>query len=99
MKVLILCTIGTPQDTSRQSVKKYLQNFLGDKNIVSVPQPFRYLLTRGIIIPSKLNDSHARYQQLATLFQGQLPLRLYVDELREEMQRENQQWRIIYCGN
>ncbi|WP_025843397.1 ferrochelatase [Porphyromonas gingivicanis] len=95
MKVLILCTIGTPQDTSRQSVKKYLQNFLGDKNIVSVPQPFRYLLTRGIIIPSKLNDSHARYQQLATRFQGQLPLRLYVDELREEMQRENQQWRIL----
>ncbi|MBB6276261.1 ferrochelatase [Porphyromonas circumdentaria] len=102
MNILILCTIGTPQDTSRQSIKKYLQSFLGDKNIVSVPQPFRYLLTRGIIIPSKLDDSLARYQKLASLCQGDLPLRRHLKELKEGMQKETQHWRVLsfmqYCG-
>lgn len=102
MKVLILCSIGTPENSTLPAVKKYLQCFLGDKRVVSIPQPFRYLLTRGIIIPHKIKHSQARYQRLASLFDGEMPLRLYLNQLKKRLQSQTDQWRIFsfmqYCG-
>lgn len=95
MNVLVLCTIGTPLDTTRKSVRKYLLNFLGDRHIISIAQPFRYLLTRFIIVPVRLTKSQKRYKKLASLFQGELPLRLYINDLRDKMQSENTRWRVL----
>ncbi len=102
MKVLILCSIGTPENSTLPAVKKYLQCFLGDKRVVSIPQPFRYLLTRGIIIPHKIKHSQTRYQRLASLFDGEMPLRLYLNQLKKRLQNQTDEWCIFsfmqYCG-
>lgn len=85
MRGLILATIGTPQDTSQEAVTRYLSSFLGDRHVISIPQPFRKRLVENIIIPRRIALSTQRYQALQTLSNGELPLRKHMREVVEKM--------------
>lgn len=85
MRGLILATIGTPQDTTQEAVTRYLSSFLGDRHVISIPQPFRKRLVENIIIPRRIAPSTQRYQALQSLSNGELPLRKHMREVVDKM--------------
>lgn len=95
MKAIILCNVGTPQSPSPHDVQTYLREFLCDKYVISIPQPFRSLLVNKIIIPRRLVQSTERYRQLTTLYSGEMPLRKYMNDLVEAMQKQTAEWDVF----
>ncbi len=95
MKAIILCNVGTPQSPSPHDVQTYLREFLCDKYVISIPQPFRSLLVNKIIIPRRLVQSTERYRQLTTLYNGEMPLRKYMNDLVEAMQKQTAEWDVF----
>ena len=86
MKAIVLCNIATPKSSASEDVREYLSKFLSDRYVISIPQPFRSILVNGIIIPRRLRHSTARYRLLESLYDGEMPLRKYMNALVETMQ-------------
>lgn len=93
MRGLILATIGTPQDASKESVSRYLSNFLGDSHVISIPQTFRRSLVENRIIPRHLALSMNRYQALQKLFGGEMPLRRNMENVVQKMRLRFPDWK------
>lgn len=85
MKALLFVTISTPKDSSEESVRIFLSNYLTDPYVISIPQPFRSNLVDGKIIPKRLSASRQRYQKMWDLYNGEMPLRKYTQDLLEKM--------------
>ena len=47
---VLLINVGTPDEPTIPSVKKYLKEFLLDPDVIDIPAPLRHLLVRGIIL-------------------------------------------------
>ncbi len=88
MKGFIIATIGTPQNATKPAVELYLKNFLGDKHVISAPQPFRKRLVERIIIPNHISESMQRYEQLQNMFDGKMPLRMYCQMLEQKLNEQ-----------
>lgn len=95
MKAIVLCNIATPKSSASEDVREYLSKFLGDRYVISLPQPFRFLLVNGIIIPRRLRHSTARYRVLESLYEGEMPLRKYMNALVETMQGLTHDWDVF----
>lgn len=87
MKAIILSSIGTPRNTSSEAVADYIRNYLGDKHVISAPQPIRRRIIEKRILPGHLPHSVARYTALSDLYGGELPLRIYGERLRLRLQQ------------
>ncbi len=61
---MLLCNIGTPKSTKYGDVFCYLKKFLNDPRVIDIPQPFRYILVNGIIIPRRLRQSAKSYERI-----------------------------------
>lgn len=85
MKGIIIATIGTPVDASRQSVSRYLVNYLGDSHVISIPKFLRRRLIFNKILPNYLSRSVERYEKLQSLYQGKMPLREFSESLEQKM--------------
>lgn len=94
MKAIILCNVGTPANASPSEVKAFLRHFLSDRYVISIPQPFRYLLVNGIIIPHRLQIAVERYKLLEELCGGEMPLRRHTHNLVETMQKRHSSWHV-----
>ncbi|WP_449032847.1 ferrochelatase [Porphyromonas sp.] len=95
MKAIVLCNIATPKSSASEDVREYLSKFLSDRYVISIPQPFRSILVNGIIIPRRLRHSTARYRVLESLYEGEMPLRKYMNALVETMQGLSQDWDVF----
>lgn len=85
MKALLICNIGTPEAPDDSSVKKYLDEFLMDKDVVSLPFLLRYPLVRWIITPRRSSESAKKYRAVWT-DQGS-PLLVFTEDLVKNLQR------------
>ncbi len=65
-RAIVLMNLGSPDDTSRGSVKKYLDEFLMDEKVIDKPYLFRYLLVKGIITPLRAGKSAEAYETIWT---------------------------------
>lgn len=83
---IILNNIGTPKSPQAKDVGAYLNEFLMDPNVISLPYPFRLLLVKGLIVPFRSRTSGAKYKSIWTE-QGS-PLLVYTERLREKLQHE-----------
>ena len=64
---VLLLNLGSPDSTSIPDVKRYLREFLGDERVIDrPPQPGRWLLVNGIIIPFRAKKSAHAYEQVWT---------------------------------
>jgi protoporphyrin/coproporphyrin ferrochelatase len=63
-KALLLLNIGTPDGPDEKSVGRFLREFLNDPYVVDVPQPFRWLLVNGLIVPRRQATSAKAYQAI-----------------------------------
>ena len=61
-----LVNLGTPDDPSPRSVKRYLAEFLSDKRVVEIPSIVWQPVLRGIILNTRPKKSAAAYQKVWT---------------------------------
>ena len=66
-QAVLLLNLGSPDSTSIPDVKRYLREFLGDERVIDrPPQPGRWLLVNGIIVPFRAKKSAHAYEQVWT---------------------------------
>ena len=58
--------LGSPDSTSRNDVKRYLDEFLMDERVIDKPWLFRLLLVKGIITPFRAAKSAEAYKTIWT---------------------------------
>lgn len=82
---VLLVNIGTPDDPSVKSVRRYLAEFLSDPRVIDLPAPARWLLLNAVILPFRPKKSAHAYQQIWTK-QGS-PLLINTQAQVEALQR------------
>lgn len=61
---VLLMNVGTPDAATKPAVRRYLQQFLMDKRVVSIPSIMRFLLVHGLILPFRTAQSTKAYQEI-----------------------------------
>lgn len=61
---LLLCNLGTPDDPSPSSVRRYLRQFLSDPRVLDIHPLARWALLNLIILPTRPAKSAAAYRQI-----------------------------------
>jgi len=61
---LLLCNLGTPDDPTPSSVRRYLREFLSDPRVLDIHPIGRWALLNLIILPTRPRKSAAAYQQI-----------------------------------
>lgn len=80
---LLLVNLGTPDGPDKQSVKRYLKEFLSDKRVVEIPDIFWQPILRGIILNTRPAKSAEAYSLVWT-DEGS-PLALYTRRQAEAL--------------
>jgi len=78
--------IGTPDEATVPSVKKYLGEFLMDPDVIDIPTVLRYILVKGIILNVRPQKIAPRYESI--WMDGDSPLRVYTNRMAEKLQLE-----------
>lgn len=76
---VLLIHLGTPDAPTPRAVRAYLREFLGDRRVLDLPDPGRWLLLHGAILPFRPRRSARSYQAIWTE-QGS-PLRVHAEAL------------------
>lgn len=63
---ILLINLGTPDDPSTGSVRRYLRQFLLDARVIDINPILRNILVRGIIAPFRARSSGKLYKELWT---------------------------------
>lgn len=63
---LLLLNLGTPDEPTPQSVRKYLKEFLSDPYVVEIPRLIWWFILNGIILPNRSKEAAARYASIWT---------------------------------
>jgi len=85
-KGVLLINLGTPDEPTYRSIRRYLAEFLADKRVVDLPWPLRYALLYGFILPCRTRQTTHAYQAIWTE-QGS-PLRYHSEQLRDKLQKK-----------
>jgi len=95
-KAIVLVNIGTPEELSVKGVRKYLGQFLMDKNVIDIPYLIRLLLVRGIIVPFRAPKSLEAYK---AIWQKEgSPLDIYTKEIVESLGADRKgEYRVEYA--
>ncbi len=81
---VLIVNLGTPDDPSTGSVRKYLRQFLLDGRVIDIPWIFRQILVRGIIAPFRARSSGKLYRMLWT--EEGSPLKHYGYKVMNQLQ-------------
>ena len=65
-RAVLLVNLGSPDSTSIADVRRYLREFLGDKRVLDMAAPLRWLLLEGIILRSRPKKSAHAYASIWT---------------------------------
>ncbi len=83
---VLLMNIGTPDEATVPSVRKYLREFLLDPDVIDIPTVLRHILVRGIILRVRPRKIAPRYASI--WMDGDSPLRVYTNRMAEKLQQE-----------
>jgi protoporphyrin/coproporphyrin ferrochelatase len=93
---VLLINLGTPDDPSVSSVRRYLREFLSDPRVIDLPVLLRYLLVYGIILPFRTPKTAKAYQAIWT--ERGSPLRIHTENLTEALSEESgETYRVVYA--
>lgn len=81
---ILLINLGTPDDPSTGSVRRYLRQFLLDGRVIDINPILRNILVRGIIAPFRARSSGKLYRDLWT--EDGSPLKHYGYRVKEMLQ-------------
>jgi protoporphyrin/coproporphyrin ferrochelatase len=65
-RAVLLVNLGSPDSTSIADVRRYLREFLGDKRVLDMAAPLRWLLLEGIILRSRPKKTSHAYTKIWT---------------------------------
>ena len=65
-KAVLLVNLGSPDSPSVPDVRRYLREFLGDKRVLDLSAPLRWLLLEGIILRTRPKRSAHAYASVWT---------------------------------
>ena len=80
---LLLVNLGTPDAPDKQSVKRYLRQFLSDKRVVEIPSIIWQPILRGVILNTRPAKSAEAYSLVWT--EGGSPLAVYTRGQAEKL--------------
>ena len=83
--LVLLHNLGTPSGPDVASVRRYLDEFLMDKEVIAAPFLVRWLLVKAIILPRRPKKSAAAYQSIWTS-EGS-PLLVYSQRQQRKLQQ------------
>jgi len=66
-KAILLVNLGSPDSWEVRDVKKYLDEFLMDANVIDVPWIIRVLIVKGFILPKRPKYSSEAYKKIWTI--------------------------------
>ena len=89
---LLLVNLGSPASPKTSDVKKYLQQFLSDPNVIEMPKALWQPLLRGIILPMRSWRSATFYQH-SWLKEGS-PLIVYTQKIVDQVQKLLPTWNV-----
>jgi len=75
--------IGTPDACDETAVSNFLREFLNDPYVIDLPQPLRWLLVNGVIVPRRKSTSTKAYEKIWT--DGGSPLLRNSSAFREKL--------------
>ena len=61
---VLLVNLGTPDAPETAPVRRYLRQFLGDRRVLTLPAPLRWLLLNLVILPTRPAKSAAAYRKI-----------------------------------
>jgi len=82
---IILINVGTPDDPSTSSVRRYLKEFLSDPRVLDIAALARWLLLRLIILPFRSPKSAKMYRSIWT--KDGSPLLVHTRTLAEKLKQ------------
>lgn len=65
-KGILLINLGTPDAPTTSAVRRYLDEFLMDPYVITLPTPLRWILVKCLILPTRPKKSAHAYQQIWT---------------------------------
>jgi len=83
---VLLVNLGTPEQPTLRSVRRYLRVFLADKRVVDLPLIIRYILLYAFILPFRPKQSLAAYQKI-WMAEGS-PLLVYSQRMQAQLARD-----------
>lgn len=82
---VLFVNLGTPDDTSTASVRRYLKQFLSDDRVVEIPRLIWWPILNGIILNVRPRKSAEAYKKVWMTEQNESPLRYYTRELASKV--------------
>ena len=89
---LLLVNLGSPASPTTKDVRDYLQEFLGDPNVVTMPHWLWKPLLKGIILPFRSPRSASLYRNI-WLDEGS-PLMVYTKRITDKVQQLLPDWDV-----
>ncbi len=93
---ILLVNLGTPDDPSTGSVRRYLRQFLLDGRVIDINPVLRNILVRLIIAPFRARSSGKLYKELWT--EDGSPLKHYGYKVKEMLQQKMGQDYLVELG-
>ena len=97
---VVLVNLGTPDDLSPKSVRRYLKEFLSDRRVVEIPRLIWWPLLNGIILNTRPKKSARAYAKVWMQDVDDSPLRHYTrqqaDKLTAAMPNVEVVWAMRY---
>ena len=81
---VLYCNLGTPDEPTAASVRRYLTEFLGDPRVVEIPRLLWWPLLHGLILPFRSGKSAAKYATIWT--PDGSPLKLWTEKQAKLLQ-------------
>lgn len=82
---LLLVNLGTPDDPSTSSVRRYLKEFLSDRRVVNIPRLIWLPILHGIILNTRPKRSAAAYKKIWREDDNESPLRYFTAQQSHQM--------------
>jgi ferrochelatase len=65
-RALLIVNLGSPDSPKVKDVKRYLGQFLMDRDVIDMPFPLRLILVKGLIVPFRAKNSAHAYTKIFT---------------------------------
>lgn len=82
---VLLINLGTPEDLSPKSVRRYLKEFLWDRRVVEIPRIVWWFVLNLIVLNTRPKKSAAAYAKIWRHEENESPLRHFTRELTKKL--------------
>ena len=83
---VLIVHLGTPNEPTPKSIRRFLREFLSDPRVIDTPQWRWQIILNAFILPFRPYRIKSAYQSIWNPHKHQSPLRVHADEQIEALQ-------------